>query len=227
MNSSWYRFSTVILLLASASPAAAGDWLTWPSTFTHDPTTGSRVRQYAPVEAPPLTDQSSLVTSGFSHNRSSIQVGQSADNYYRVDQWGPPVRPYGEWRFPYRPYSAPYGAWGPPFGGLNLGFGFPPVGVPFPPPGHAGPGPGQFGPGPGQPGMGQWQPGAGHGFPFAPGHQPMPGNPLLPGGPFNPYPSAPGSAYPDPPWFDGFHPDYPVNPRLNDEDFFRRPNTGW
>jgi len=115
----------LIVAIASlgAVSATATDWLTLPSTFTHSPATGARVRQYAPVDAPPINDQSQLVTGGFTHFRSTIQVGQSADNYHRTNQWGTPVRPYGEWRFPYRPYSAPYEAWGAPFAGLNLGFG--------------------------------------------------------------------------------------------------------
>ncbi len=48
-----------------------------------------------------------------------MQVGQSADHMHVVEEWGRPVRPYGEWRFPYRPYSVPYQLWGAPFAGLN------------------------------------------------------------------------------------------------------------
>jgi len=146
------------------------------------------VNQFAQVDAPPLNDQSQLITGGFTHYRSTIQVGQSADNYYRTNQWGAPVRPYGEWLFPYRPFSAPYEAWGAPFAGLNLGFG----------------GVNVF------PGQG-WQPGQGG----------SPGQGWLPGQPANPYP--PSNAFPHPPWFDGYHPDYPVRPRLNDRDFYFQP----
>jgi len=189
--------------------ASAADWLTLPSTYTHDPATGNRVNQFAQVDAPPMNDQSRLITSGYTHYRSTIQVGQSADNYHRVDQWGPPVRPYGEWLFPYRPFGSPYEAWGAPFAGLNLGFGGGFNGVNVFPPGAVGPGQGGFPPQGGFPGQG------------FPGQGWFPGNGGIPGQPINPYP--PGGAFPNPPWFDGFHPDYPVRPRLNDRQFFWNP----
>ncbi len=184
-----------VLAVAAGSRGLAGDWLTLRSSFTHDPATGSRVNQFAKVEAPPLNDQSRLITSGYTNYRSTIQVGQSADNYYRVDQWGPPVRPYGEWLFPYRPYSSPYEAWGAPLAGLNLGFGVPP----------------HYGQHPGPPRRSGQYPG---------GQYPGGG---IPGQPVNPYPIFPGGAFPEPPWYEGFHPDRSLTPRLNDQEFFDRP----
>lgn len=115
---------TIAALCVSAGSASGGDWLTHPSTFTHAPS-GVRVSQFAPVDAPPLNDQSQLVTGGYTNYRSTIQYAQTADNYHRVNQWGAPVRPYGEWNYPFRPYSVPYAAWGPPFAGLNVGVGYP------------------------------------------------------------------------------------------------------
>lgn len=185
------------IVLAMPLPASAVDWLTLPSTFTHNPATGARVNQYAQVDAPPINDQSQLITGGLTHYRSTIQVGQSADNYHRTNQWGAPVRPYGEWRFPYRPYSAPYEAWVAPFAGLNLGFGNN-NGI------NVFPGQGGF---PGQVGF----PGQG-GFPWQGG---------IPGQPINPYPpSGPGIA---PPWFDGHYREFPSPPRLNDQNFYTSP----
>jgi len=212
------RWAAVFCALVMTTDAFAVDWLTMPSTFTHSPTTGARVNQFAKVDAPPINDQSQLITGGFTHYRSTIQVGQSADNYHRTNQWGAPVRPYGEWLFPYRPFSAPYEAWGAPFAGLNLGFGgvnvFPGQGG-FPgqgwPPGQVG-NPGQVWP-PGQVGN------PGQGWP--PGQVGNPGQGWLPGQPVNPYP--PSNAFPHPPWFDGYHPDYPVRPRLNDREFYFQP----
>jgi hypothetical protein len=214
-------------MCAGPRDACAVDWLTLPSNFTHSPQTGERVHQFAQVEAPPLVDQTTRVSSGYTHYRSTIQYGQSADNYHRVDQWGPPVRPYGEWQFPYRPYSAPYQEWGAPFAGLNLGFGFPgqafpPSGVPYGT-GFNGNGvPGAGLPGAGLPGAGL----PGNGFP---GNQypyvPPFGSGGIPGQPYNPYPTDPNGAYPVPPWYDGFHPDLPTRPRLNDREFFRAPST--
>jgi hypothetical protein len=69
------------------------------------------------------------VQSGYWHTRSSIQAGGSADHLHVVEEWGRPVRPYGEWRFPYRPFSVPYPLWGPQFFGHpwygHFGWGHP------------------------------------------------------------------------------------------------------
>lgn len=155
----------LVLTLALGGRSARGDWITAPSFFTHDPITGVRTNQYAsppPAIVPQAVD---FRSSGYTHLRSSIQVGQSADHYHRVEKWGPPVQPYGEWRFPYRPYSVPYDQWGAPWAGFNLGGGL------FGRPGYRNPGRGR----PGQPGVGQ------------PG---QPHNPY-PSGPDSPYPVPP------------------------------------
>ena len=88
------------------------DWTTMPSTYTHD-TTGQRVDQYALAVEPQSNERADFVRSGFRHTRSTLQAGFSSDNYHVTEQWGQPVRPYGEWRYPNRPFSVPYGQWGP------------------------------------------------------------------------------------------------------------------
>jgi len=211
----------------NAQPASA-DWLTVPSTFTHSPATGMRVAQYQDVEAPPIVDQSRRISSGYTHFRSTIQFGQSADNYHRVEEWGPPVRPYGEWRFPFRPFSAPYPAWGAPFAGLGInnvgpnvfpGGGFPGGGFP----GGGGPGWGNGNPGgnwgggnQGGGNQGNWNPGGG-----------FPGNGFPGNGNFgvqpNPYPPVPGGGSQQPPYYDGSYPEYAPMPQFNDRDFFFTP----
>ena len=119
------RIATLALTVIFLSPLAqAADWLTLPSRYSHNPNTGERVAQYTKIQAPSVPQPSNFRTSGYTHTRSSLNYGQSADNYHRVEQWGDPVRPYGEWRFPYRPYSTPYPNWGPPYAGLNLGLGY-------------------------------------------------------------------------------------------------------
>ena len=119
------RIATLVLTVIVLSPLAqAADWLTLPSRYSHNPSTGERVAQYTKIQAPSVPQPSNFRTSGYTHTRSSLNYGQSADNYHRVEQWGDPVRPYGEWRFPYRPYSTPYPNWGPPYAGLNLGGGY-------------------------------------------------------------------------------------------------------
>ena len=100
------------------------DWLTLPSTYTHG-ADGNRVVQYAEIKPPVAPFPSGFRTSGFTHTRSSLNYGASSDHYHRVERWGDPVRPYGEWRFPYRPYSTPYPNWGPPYAGLGFGNPFP------------------------------------------------------------------------------------------------------
>ncbi len=117
---------TIVLLMqwyTSASSSAA-DWLTLPGRFSHDPVTQTRIAQFQPVASPSVPEASNFRTSGYTHVRSSLNFGLSADNYHRVETWGDPVRPYGEWQFPFRPYSVPYAAWGAPFAGLNIGPNF-------------------------------------------------------------------------------------------------------
>jgi hypothetical protein len=104
------------LTLAASGSALATDWILAPSTYTHDPQTGERISQFAPV--PPVylrPGRPDYVQSGYRHRQSVIRdpLG-SADRLHITEQWGRPVRPYGEWRFPYRPYSVPYPLWGPP-----------------------------------------------------------------------------------------------------------------
>jgi hypothetical protein len=112
-----------IAIFLASSYAYSANWLTAPSYYTHDPQSGERVQQYTPIGPFYVQHQNAVVRSGFRHTRSSLQVGRSADHLHIVEQWGPPVQPYGEWRFPYRPYSVPYGLWGPPFAGTGWGGG--------------------------------------------------------------------------------------------------------
>ncbi|MCG8651989.1 MAG: hypothetical protein MI861_19265, partial [Pirellulales bacterium] len=117
------RYAILLLtFMAVSGNALAQTWLTMPSTYTHD-VNGQRVTQYQSIAPPVAPAVSNFRTSGFTHTRSSLNFGQSADNYIRVEKWGDPVRPFGEWRFPYRPFSAPYPYWGAPYAGLNIGFG--------------------------------------------------------------------------------------------------------
>ena len=89
----------------------AVDWTTLPSTYTHRQ--GESVDQFnASVQPEAVSDQPHL-SSVYRNSRSSLQGGNSADHYNRVDQYGPPVRPYGEWRYPNRPFAVPYPGWGP------------------------------------------------------------------------------------------------------------------
>ena len=105
--------------LALSHIAAGADWITAPSYYSHDPATGERVTQYSPIGPFYTFARPDYQRSGYRNTRSSLQVGDSADNLHVVEEWGRPIRPYGEWRFPYRPYSVPYAGWGAPFAGLN------------------------------------------------------------------------------------------------------------
>ncbi len=110
-----------VLLLALTNVLSGSDWLTLPSTYTHDAARGKRVSQFTAIENPTTTTVPNFRTSGYTHTRSRLGFGGSIDNYHRVEEWGEPVRPYGEWQRPFRPGSVPYSLWGPPFGGLNQG----------------------------------------------------------------------------------------------------------
>jgi len=125
------RIAPVLGLVLGLVGDASGDWVTAPSYYTHDPQTGERPQQYTPIGPFYLPPRSDYQRSGYRHTRSSIQVGTSADHLHVVEEWGRPVRPYGEWQFPFRPYSVPYPLWGAPFVGPNW-YGSP---LPFPHPG--------------------------------------------------------------------------------------------
>ena len=122
------------MVITIGSNLSAADWLTAPSFYTHNPKTGKRMNQYSrkgPFYYPPSYGAR---RRGYRHIRRSVQVGTSSDNYHVVEEFGGPVRPYGEWRFPYRPYSVPYDYWGPPppvFGVSPYPYGVaPPAGQP-------------------------------------------------------------------------------------------------
>jgi len=148
------------------SAARGADWLTAPSYYTHDWTSGQRVNQYSPIGPFYYYARPDYMKSGYRHTRSSLDLGNSSDNMHIVEEWGNPVRPYEEWRFPFRPYSVPYPAWGPPFGGLGGGGG----GYPYSGPAWGGGGWGG-GWGPGGPGI--WpQPPVNFAQPWLDGHYP-------------------------------------------------------
>lgn len=142
-----FAAAALAAICLSAGSADAADWITAPSTYTHDPNTAERVTQYSPIGPFYYYPRPDYMKSGYRHLRSTIDLGNSSDNLHIVEEWGRPVRPYDEWRFPYRPFSVPYDAWGPPFGGLGGGNGM------FP---YSG---GGFGGG----GFGPWWPGGGGG----------------------------------------------------------------
>ena len=117
-----------LIVVALAQPAFAADWITAPSLYTHDHSSGERVAQYSPIGPFYYYARPDYMKSGYRQYRSTIDLGNSSDNMHIVEEWGRPVRPYEEWQFPNRPYSVPYQQWGPPYGGLGGGTGFYPYG---------------------------------------------------------------------------------------------------
>jgi hypothetical protein len=185
------RLHLLFLVVAGiAQPAFSADWLTAPSYYTHDHSTGERVAQYSQIGPFYYYLRPDYLKSGYRQYRSTIDLGNSSDNMHIVEEWGRPVRPYEEWQFPYRPYSVPYQAWGPPYGGLGGGTGFYPYGGGF--------GGGGFGGSVG--GMYPYSGGGGFGGGFG-------GGPGFPGG-FN----NPAVNYAQP-WLDGHYPNYNFNDR--------------
>lgn len=155
----------------STVSAQACNWMTAGSYYTHSPATQERVHQFSPD--PKVIHTPDPTVSTYRHQRSSLIVNGSMDQYHKVYRSGGVVRPYGEWQRPYRPYSVPYSDWayGSPFGHLAN----PPRTNPILPPtlltpGYYGSGPGFSGPG--NPGPGY--PGPGFGNPNNPG-VPFPG----------------------------------------------------
>jgi hypothetical protein len=204
MESMRSLFAIAIASLAVViSPASAADWVTAPSYYTHDWSSGERVAQYSPVGPFYYHHRADYVKSGYQHYRSTIDLGNSSDNLHIVEEWGRPVRPYEEWRFPFRPYSVPYDAWGPPFGGLGNGVGVLPFGG-FPAAGNgAGPYP-YSGQGP---------------YPYS-GAEPAgapPYGPIAPGGGFHGPSQQPPANFAQP-WLDGHYPRYDTRDR---SDYWR------
>lgn len=123
-------------LFVGPSSAPASDWMLYPSYYTHDPATGQRVAQYAAKTPAMVRSYPGAMQSGYRHTQSTLRVGPQADYLHVVQEWGRPVRPYGEWQFPYRPYSVPYWQWGSPWAGAVIApgwWGYPmpnPYGVP-------------------------------------------------------------------------------------------------
>lgn len=174
------RFASLLALTvafaASGLPLQAADWITAPSYYTHDWTSGQRVAQYSPIGPFYYYCRPDYVKSGYRHLRSTLDLGSSSDNLHIVEEWGRPVRPYDEWRFPFRPYSVPYDAWGPPFGGLGgagafYPYGFPGGGFPGPYPYGSGAGPYPYDGGNG-PGHGHSGPPVNYAQPWLDGHYP-------------------------------------------------------
>ena len=191
-----------ILCLTGVSANHAADWIFAPSDYTHNPSTGKRIDQYAAPPPQYVYTQPNYARSVYRYERSSLQVGDSIDNLHIVNSAGPAFAPYRTWQLPFRPYAVPYDAWGPqvpggfgggafgPYGAFGPGVGF--GGPGFGGPGFGGPGfggPGYGGPGGGGYGAGPWGPVDGFGGqvnPYAPGAGPWGGTFTLPRGPLDP-----------------------------------------
>ena len=92
MRNTTFLFA-LLALLPAGGIATAADWITAPSTFTHDPSTGERVSQFAPIGP---VYASNYQRSVYHHTRSTLQVGDSIDVYHQTDEYGKRVRPYDE-----------------------------------------------------------------------------------------------------------------------------------
>lgn len=190
------------------TPAAFGDWLSLPSTYTHSPLTGQRVHQYQPI-ASPTAAVTPISSGGFSHTRSTLNYGKSADNYFRVQRWGEPVQPFAAFRFPFRPYGTPYPNWGAPFTGLGTNIQFGPVGF-----GTSYGSPTSFGPFNGVNAAASGRPGPNPFGAVAPGDYPRFPSDRFRGGfeqpisPLVPYPAVPINPDRVSPLYDGHYPTY-------------------
>ncbi len=218
--------------LLFSNVAFADDWMTWPSSYTHEPVRGQRVDQYAQPVQPIAQRDPTFQRSGYRNYRSTLQGANSADNMHIVEQWGAPVVPYEQWRFPFRPYGTPYNAWGPqaPYGVFNSNInsnvgptsGYRPHGYQAPNGSAPFTGPAQSG-FIGQPPAGypsNAQPGNYWGNYFGNSNQgyPVPSNAH---NSTNGFPLSP--QYQNQPWFDGTYPTAPPLDNRSDAEFFYKP----
>jgi hypothetical protein len=121
---------------AGLTPPAGGtaaaqqsSWIFSRGTYTHDPCTGARVAQYAPIPPVEALDDQRLVTSRYRYSRTNLRGSDgSLDTYYEVQTWGNGLggldaeweRFHDAWKESYisggyyeRPYThrRPYGPW--------------------------------------------------------------------------------------------------------------------
>ncbi|MCA9191745.1 MAG: hypothetical protein KDB03_08285 [Planctomycetales bacterium] len=199
MNSRINHLAIALLieLACQTAPVLADDWISWPSTYTHD-VYGNRIDQYALPRQPIQEIPADYQRSGYRSYRSTLQVGQFADNFHVVDQWGAPVIPYERWRFPYGPYNTPYSQWGPQMPSVYFNGSAPLPGqypvMPLQAPQYGSPWLPQY-----PPQSSNWQPGQYPPSPFGASSSPLNGS--LPW-----YPP-----YLHQPWFDGSYPTFPPN----------------
>jgi hypothetical protein len=113
--------TAVTIALCGSRTTQADSWIFCPSYYTHDPATGERVAQFAPGVTPSVAIDPTYQRSGYVHNETTLQVGESADHTHIVETWGQgaSIRPYGEWLYPYRPGATPYNPGGPARGPWN------------------------------------------------------------------------------------------------------------
>jgi len=113
------------LLLVGTPATDAESWIFKASTYSHDPSSGQRVHQYAPKAIPLARIDPTYMESGYRHIRSNIRAGGAAERFHRVQTWGAgeAIRPYGEWLRPFRPGATPFGPWGNPQGPWTTPFG--------------------------------------------------------------------------------------------------------
>ena len=134
MTTVWLLFPTVDAggaepCRCEPPPCAEGNegasWIFQPSYFSHDPDTGQRVTQYAPIPKVYLTYDPTYRESGFHYTQELLRgPNGSVDAFHFIQSWGrgDQIRPYGEWEFPYRAGATPYGPWGNPQGPWTLPF---------------------------------------------------------------------------------------------------------
>ena len=114
-----------VVALQSVTAVEAG-WIFRPSYYSHEPSSGGRVAQYAAIEPPQVRVDPTYRQSAYRHNRLSIRgPGGTADRLHIVETWGEGeyIRPYGEWQRPFRAGATPYGPWGNPQGPWTSPFG--------------------------------------------------------------------------------------------------------
>jgi hypothetical protein len=179
VTKSMNRLSSCILLLLlvvsaatnSRSAAATNDWIFRQGYYSHSPTNGDRIAQYAPVPWVDALPDARPWMSGYHRSRVTQRgPGGTIDDYYRVENWSSGRGGLdAEWERFHQAWqgsflSGGYGSWSSP--------AYPYYGSLYPYPGG------------GAYGQGGWQPGYGP-FPWY-GNGPHPGRGQY--DPHNPWP---------------------------------------
>lgn len=81
-------FAYIAFVAAAPGHAVEGDWIFKRGRFSHNPVTGVRVSQFAPLPPVPASYSGNYQQSGYRHTNSTLRLGGSVDRTHVVETWG-------------------------------------------------------------------------------------------------------------------------------------------